>query len=517
MRISNGRERYISEEFLAAMVVFVAFAVRALHVVFTTRLNPLTGDLVLDSAIYDRWAKALVWGGELPATHLMQAPLYPWFVSLVYRVFGPHPAAVRAVQALLGVCTCGLTITATRRLLRSSTAGIAAGLIAALYLPAIFFEGVLLPATLILFLSSLFVVLMTHERGHAGPLRLVVAGFVLGLWILAWPVTLLLVPFALLHLAFVRRIAPHPPAPPFWRRTAALLIGLVFAIAPLALRAARQSGGFVPLTTGGGINFYIGNNPAANGFYTVPAFDGRPLGGTPEEQQRMMYELAGARLDREPSPAEVSRFWFSAGLDWVRSEPGAWAALTWRKFLYFLNRYERANVESLSFHRRFGGILSLPLFGYWFVAAFGLLGIFLSRSSWRRLWLLYGGVLACLASALVFYVLARYRLPVVAFLIPFAGAAVAELLKMLRGGRRIDLLLAAAALALLLHLTGLPMAKDTPGAHAGQLVRLGSVYLRQSDEVRARAALREALALDPHNPAARQLLQTIEKERNLDR
>ena len=510
MKILDGRTRYISEEFLAAMVVFVAIVVRTLHVIFTARLNPLAGDLALDSAIYDRWAKALGWGGEMPATHLMQAPLYPWFVSLVYRLFGPSPTAVRAVQSLLGVCTCGFVITVTRRLLLSSTAGIVAGLIMALYLPAIFYEGILLPATLILFLGSLFVLLMTHERGHAGLLRLTAAGFILGLSVLARPVALLLVPFALAHLAMASRLAPDPPAPPLPRRIAVLLVGLLFAVAPLTIRNARATGGFVPVTTGGGINFYIGNNPAANGFYSVPTFEGRPVGATPEEQRRLMYELAGEKLGREPSAPDVSRFWLGEGLRWIRSDPGGWAAITWRKFLYFFNRYERASVENLSFHKRFGGMLALPLFGYWFVASFGLLGIFLSAALWRRLLLLYGGVLATLAAALAFYVLARYRLPVVAFLIPFAGAAVAALLKMIRDGKWLDLGLMGAALLLLLYFTGMTVARDTPAAQANHLVRLGRIYLQDSDEVKAREALREALALDPANEAARRMLERIE-------
>ncbi|MDD3642676.1 MAG: glycosyltransferase family 39 protein, partial [Candidatus Krumholzibacteria bacterium] len=257
MKIADGRTRYISEEFLAAVVVLVALAVRILHVIFTARLNPLAGDLVLDAAIYDRWAKALVWGGELPATQLMQAPLYPWFVSMVYRVFGPSLTAVRAAQAALGVFACGFVITATRRLLGSSTAGIIAGLIMALYLPAIFYEGILLPASLILFLSAWFLVLMTHDRGNAGPLRLTAAGFVLGLSVLARPTALLMIPFALAHLVVAPRIAPDPPAPPLVRRIGALLAGLVLAIAPMAVRNTRMTGGVVPVTTGGGINFYI--------------------------------------------------------------------------------------------------------------------------------------------------------------------------------------------------------------------------------------------------------------------
>ena len=56
------------------MVILIAAVVRFFHVIFTVRLNPLANNLVLDSMVYDRWAKALVWGGEPPATKLMQAP-----------------------------------------------------------------------------------------------------------------------------------------------------------------------------------------------------------------------------------------------------------------------------------------------------------------------------------------------------------------------------------------------------------------------------------------------------------
>ena len=122
MSLRNGQPRYISEGFLASAVILLAAAVRVLHVIFTARLNPLAHNLILDSLVYDKWAKALVWGGELPATRLMQAPLYPWFLSLVYRVFGPNLTAVRSVQAILGVIACGFIIAYTRRLFRSSTA-----------------------------------------------------------------------------------------------------------------------------------------------------------------------------------------------------------------------------------------------------------------------------------------------------------------------------------------------------------------------------------------------------------
>lgn len=526
MENNSGRTGYISETFLAAMVILVAAAVRLLHVIFTARLNPLANNLVLDSIVYDRWAKALVWGGELPATKLMQAPLYPWVLSLIYRVFGPSLTAVRSVQALLGIFTCAFITVFTRRLFRSSTAGIAAGLLTALYLPAIFYEGVLLPATLVLFLNALFLLLMVSDTGQAGPARLMAAGFVLGLSVMAKPVALLLLPFALLYIWFRTKKLSGDAAIDRagaadrletadarrgvvvnFLRYAALVAGLVFAITPLTIRNARMTGTFVPLTTGGGINFYIGHNPKANGFYSVPFYRGMSLGGTPEVQRERMYLLAEAAGKRKLSPGEVSRFWTREGLRHIAAEPGASAALTFRKFLYFFNRYERASVESMYFHRKFGGIIALPLPGYWFVLSFALLGIFLTRKRWDRLILMYGGVLTYFTAAIVFYVLARYRIPVVVFLIPLAGAAISILLKMIRDRKLFDLLIMAITLLLIFYATGLTVARDTSFGKASQIVRLGKVYANSGDTARAIKTWKEALKIDPGHPDAERCLK----------
>ena len=500
MEKDSGRTRYISESFLAAMVILIAAVVRFFHVIFTVRLNPLANNLVLDSMVYDRWAKALVWGGELPATKLMQAPLYPWFLSLIYRVFGPSLTAVRSVQALLGIFTCAFIAVITRRLFRSSTAGIIAGLLTALYLPAIFYEGVLLPATLALFLNALFVLLMTQDTGQTGPARLIAAGFVLGLSVMTKPVALLLLPFALLYI-WLRTKKFNGVVVNFIRYAAAFVIGLLLAITPLTIRNARMTGTFLPLTSGGGINFYIGHNPRANGFYSVPFYRGMSLGGTPEVQRERMFMLAEAAEKRKLSPGEVSRFWTREGLGHIAAEPGASAALTFRKFLYFFNRYERASVESMPFHRKFGGVIALPLPGYWFVLSFALLGIFLTRKRRDRLILLYGGVLTYLAAAVV------YRIPVVVFLIPFAGAAISILLKMIRDRKLFDLLIMATALLLIFYVTGLTVARDTSFGKASRIVRLGKVHANSGDMEKATELWREALEIDPGHPDAERCLK----------
>src|SRR5262249_46369945 len=67
---------------------------------------------------------------------------------------GPDVLAVRVCQAILGSMSCALIAHAAWRLF-SKRAGIIAGLILALYAPAIFFDGLLQKTALDAFLTSL--------------------------------------------------------------------------------------------------------------------------------------------------------------------------------------------------------------------------------------------------------------------------------------------------------------------------------------------------------------------------
>ncbi len=516
----------------ASTIVAAAFAIRILHLFCTERMNPLAPFLQLDAATYDRWARALAFGGDPGPTTLMQAPLYPWFLAAIYKIFGPLPATARALQALLGTATAALIMYTTRRVFSSAAAALVAGALAALYAPLIFFEGLILPATLIVFLNALALALFAGDR-RPGTERTLAGGTVLGAAIAANPPNVLLLPFVLLHLGLAGRgddiqwpgvpTAPagssRPagaprPAPArgrmgFLRCALLLLAGVALALAPFTIRNYIRSGEFIPLTTGGGVNFYIGNNPGANGYYAAPSYGGSSLGFAPEEQWRRMTEIAREKSGAALGESDVSRFWFRAGLRWARAHPLEWTALAWQKFIFFWNRYERANVENFYFHRRFPGVLSLPLLTFGVVAPLGLLGIFLARGRSRRLWLLYGGALVYLATAVVFYVTARYRLPVLPFLVPLAAAAVVELVGIARRRRFAELALLAVALAVLALLSNFTVARDTPQGISANLVRLGDAYLSRGDTTRAGAAYLEALALDAESARAKERLLRV--------
>ncbi|UCF06490.1 MAG: glycosyltransferase family 39 protein [bacterium] len=524
---------------LTLSVLAVACAVRLLHLFFTTRFNPLAAYLQLDAAIYDRWARVLVLGGEIGPTRLMQAPLYPWFLSLIYRFAGVNLTAVRLVQALLGTASTLLIVLITRKLFRSTAASIIAGAVAALYLPLIFYEGILLPVTLIVFLNLLLVQLLEPGDTVPGNGRLLLAGVVLGLSVVAKPIAILLWPFAFLHILLrtgrARGTESSPGETPggherekdrdpqgkgtggrrsmhSLRHLLVFSAGVVIAIAPLTIRNAVLTHEFVPLTTGGGINFYIGNNPEATGFYSVPFYKGQPIGGTPEEQQKKMYDLASAETGRTLSPREVSNFWLRRGLEYNRDNPGAFVRRTWQKLLLFWNNYERANVESLPLHRRITGILQLPLFVFGIIAPFAVVGIFLMRSRMRFLWLLYGGIISYCLAGLAFYVLARYRLPVVVFLLPFTGACITELISLITKKQIGELILVGIALGLLFYFINMTVAIDTPFGISKNLTRLGNAYIARGDTAAAVEVYREAVDVFPQNGDARRALRLITSE-----
>jgi tetratricopeptide (TPR) repeat protein len=154
-------------------------------------------------------------------------------------------------------------------------------------------------------------------------------------------------------------------------------------------------------------------------------------------------------------------------------------------------------------------VLQLPLLTFGLVAPLGIIGIFLTRERWRGLWLLYGGVLAYLLAALIFYVLARYRLPVVPFLLPFAGAGIVEIGILARKKRFLELFLVFAALITLYFFTNYEVASDTPHGASSGLTRIGNAYLAQGEKERAIEAYREAIAADPGNREARAALEAI--------
>ncbi|MEZ5289380.1 MAG: glycosyltransferase family 39 protein, partial [Vicinamibacterales bacterium] len=124
-----------------AAVFVVAFLARLAHI-RAIHDTPLFDVLLGDARAYDAWAQRLAGGDWLGADVFYQAPLYPYFLGVLYAIAGHDLLMARLVQAVVGSASAVLLAAAGERLF-SRRVGLAAGFGLALYAPAIFLDGLL--------------------------------------------------------------------------------------------------------------------------------------------------------------------------------------------------------------------------------------------------------------------------------------------------------------------------------------------------------------------------------------
>ena len=391
--------------------------------------------LMGDARGYDTWAQRIA-GGEWIGTDVFyQAPLYPYFLGVTYTIAGHSLVVVRIVQAIVGSAACVLLGFAAARLF-SARAGLVAGLALAFYAPAIFFDALIQKSVLDVFFVCLALFLMSEiisRDGSSGRPRSAPAS-VLSRWLflglamggLALTRENAMVLVAVIALWIV--IAPPSIENAYIRERvvslAAFAMGLAIVLTPVAVRNYAVGGGFYLTTSQFGPNFYIGNNPRSDGTYKSLRF-GR---GAPEYERQDATELAEHALGRSLTPAEVSSFWTDRAIAFITSQPGAWLRLVGKKFLLLWNADEMLDTESQETYAEW----SLPLRILSWVGHFGVLAplaLFGAIVSWpdrRRLWVFYAMTAAYAASVILFYVFARYRFPLVPFLMLFASLGIAR-------------------------------------------------------------------------------------------
>ena len=83
------------------LIFAVAFAIRLVHIWQITP-SPFFDVLLGDARGYDEWARRLAAGDWIGSEVFYQAPLYPYFLGLLYKIFGRDLLIVRICQAAIG-------------------------------------------------------------------------------------------------------------------------------------------------------------------------------------------------------------------------------------------------------------------------------------------------------------------------------------------------------------------------------------------------------------------------------
>jgi len=274
---------------------------------------------IVDARAYDEWAQRIVaegwWGDEA----FYQAPAYPYLLASVYSTIGRDLTTIHILQLIMGSVSCVFAFFGARALFGATT-GLVAGLMLAIYPPAIFFDGIIGKASLGLFLlTGLLALLLRHQQRPSSRLCLI-AGLGLGLLVLTRENALALVPAIPLWLWLRFR---DTSARERGRWIVAFAIGAGALLLFVGVRNQIVGDTFALTTSQLGSNFYMGNSPEATGLY-VPLIAGRH---TPVFEASDAELLAERELGRELTRGEVSSYWLARGLAFVRNEPLRWLEL----------------------------------------------------------------------------------------------------------------------------------------------------------------------------------------------
>ncbi len=411
------------------ILALLALGLRLMCVAQYEREHPMAQRPAIDEASYDSWARQIASGDVVGKEIFFQEPLYPYFLGAVYAVAGDEPAAqrtaARRVQAVLGALTAVLVALLAARVF-DARVGALAGLLFALYGPAVWFTALLLKAALFLPLLAVFLLVLVDARtarqwalvGLLGGLGALLRGNMLVLLAIlaAWPLA--------------RALAERRGARAALVGAGAVVLGVALALGPVVLRNHHVGGRFVLTTSGAGTNVYGGNN-LDNPYGVATEFDW--VRGVPEHEAGDWRREASRRAGRELDATETSSYWLRAALDSAREHPREHALILWRKLRLALNRYEVPDNHFLEWDRRFVGLLRAPLLGFAVVGLAGLcgLGLFaldlLRRRGSRRGFELAAFFTLYLGTIVATVMSDRARLPLVIALVPFAAWFVFEL------------------------------------------------------------------------------------------
>lgn len=394
---------------------------------------------VMDSKYYDDTAQQIASGNLLQREAFFMGPLYPYFLSLVYLIFGREFMIVRILQILAGSASVALTFVIGKQVFRPSVALL--GAVMLMFYGAItFYEGLILMTWLgtILNLVAIALLLFGARRGDRSVLWYGAAGLVLGLSALARANVLVFVPVVVVWIVWVARAARRAAA------ALAFVAAVVLALLPATIHNYVASRDVVPVTSNAGLNFFIGNNEVATGiFYPLPEID-----FVRDPTSRSYIERS---LGKDLSPSQVSRYWTERALTFIRENPGRELRLLARKFAMFFNGYEIPQIEAYSLERERNPWLRVLFVNFWWVCSLGVLGLLFSLNQWRRHLLLSGFIVVYAASIIAFFVTARYRVQIAPLLCLFAAhALLVTAPAFVRSARRAVVFVGTFALLLLL-------------------------------------------------------------------
>jgi hypothetical protein len=347
--------------------------------------------------------------------------LYTLFLTAVYALVGPNPLVARIIQAVaVGVLMPWLVFQLaavlfapdaplarqTKLLANGEKVGLAAAGITAVYIYFVYYAAALMTESFYI-TAILWVFLLAIRMSQKAAITWrdwLLFGLALGITILLRQVFMLFTPFLLLWLWFAARPNPLKFAIP--------LIVVAAMILPWTIRNYLAFDYFVLLNTNSGYAFFWGNHPI-HGTTFVPIL--------PSDEYFRLIPPDLLHLNE----AELDSALMDLAMEHVLSDPVRYLLLSLSRippYFQFWPSGESSLISNISRVASFGLFLPFMVYGLFYVLRLGFQSLIaFLRSPFA---LIFGFVLVYTGLHLLTWALVRYRLPVDAFLILFAGVSV---------------------------------------------------------------------------------------------
>jgi hypothetical protein len=440
-----------------------------------------------------------IFGGTLPAVPFYRAPGYA-LVLAAMRLAGVSQGGLFPAALVLGAALHGIGAGVAASLGArwfGNLSGLLGGLLYALDPVLVHYATQALDATLALtlFLAGLrSFAAAAVDPGRPGPwaaagILWAAATLVRPNFLLVW----LVVPaFAVAQAGTLRR-----------GLVAASLAGAVLFAAAAAWQAAICGvAGFLPWQ--GPYNLWAANRPGANGRYYTQHVSLPPAlarSNPARAESIILYEQEAPGAPQ--NIAAMNAHWRRRFLGEVSSHPLRWAALMGRKAYALLNNWEQYNNETYAFHKARSPWLRWNPICWGVLLVLGIAGAGRLGSESRRSAAALAAVsAACSLSILLFFVSARFRLPLAGVCAVLAGGALGSpgfwRRWPARGRALLGACLAAAAALSFSSLGGV----DDRSTFVQDHVLLARAAYTVGDDQTALSEATEALKLQPWHPDA---------------